>query len=250
MARRQDQAVGADVGQGDALLLRQRMVYRGNQRRVEGDHRLVADVVRYLQHRTDGEIHLIGTQHRQTVASGDVVQLEPDVWIRLGEALHRLRQDVEDGRLAGGDIELARLQLAELGGEGLMQLVDTLHQRLRQLVQRLPLRGHLDLRAAPLEQGDAELPLQRLDLQRHRGLAQEQRFRRQGNTAGAGGMTEGAQLLEAVLLVVEVGHRGHGGDPLLDFQILRIEIIAASNKRNTFMLCSHIGREVINQLFW
>ncbi len=116
-------------------------------------------------HRADGEVDLVGTQHGKPIAASDVVQLQANSWIGVGEPLHRLWQDVQNRRLAGGDVELASLELAALGGEGFRQAVHALHQRQRQLVERFALGRELDVGSAPLEQVDAELALQRLNLQ-------------------------------------------------------------------------------------
>ena len=53
-----------------------------------------------------------------------------------------------------------------------------------------------------------QLLLQRLDLQRHRGLAERQFFGRLGDALGAGGVAKAAELLQAILLVAS-GRRGH-----------------------------------------
>jgi hypothetical protein len=63
VAGRQDQTVAADVLQGDLRaglgLARQRVIQRCDQHRVEGDDGTVFDVLRDVEHGTDGKIDLI-----------------------------------------------------------------------------------------------------------------------------------------------------------------------------------------------
>ena len=61
------------------------MIAGDDQHRVVGEHRLVADVLAHLEHRADGEVDVVGADHRQAVAAGDVVQLELDAGIGLGD---------------------------------------------------------------------------------------------------------------------------------------------------------------------
>ena len=86
-----------------------------------------------------------------------------------------------------------------------VEAVQALDQRPRQLVQRLALAGEGQAPADALEQRRAEVALQRLQLQGHRRLAQEQRLGRARHRAQPGDLAEGPQRLQAVALVVERG---------------------------------------------
>jgi hypothetical protein len=98
------------------------------------------------------------------------VHLELHPGVGRHELAHRFRQDVENGGFTGADLEFPRLQLAEVGGEAFLQLVDAVHQGLGKLEQDFTLGGQLEMGAAPLEQHHGKFPLQGLDLQGNRGL--------------------------------------------------------------------------------
>ena len=74
--------------------------------------------------------------------------------------------------------------------------------------QSLAVVGQRDPRPAALEQLGAQFLLERLDLQRDRGLAQGQLFGGLGDALGAGGVDKAAELLQSVLLITG-GRRGH-----------------------------------------
>jgi hypothetical protein len=81
------------------------------------------------------------------------------------EALHRFGKDIQDGRLAGADIQVAGIQFAELRRKVFLELVDAVDQGFGEKVEGLALGRQLQMRAASFEQGDAEFALQSLDLQ-------------------------------------------------------------------------------------
>ncbi|KAG1165828.1 hypothetical protein G6F35_018551 [Rhizopus arrhizus] len=68
------------------------------------------------------------------------------------EALDDLRQQVQDGRTVGGNVQLARIQPAHLVAEARLQPVQVLHQRLRHFIQQLALAAGHQAPPAALEQ--------------------------------------------------------------------------------------------------
>lgn len=158
-----------------------------------------------LHHRSHRQIHFVGAQHRQTIAPGDVVHLQFDARILLDEGLDRLGQDVEDGRLAGGDVQHPLIHAPGLGGEGLVELVHALDQWLGHLEQQISLGRELDLGSAALEEHGPELAFERLDLERYGWLTEKDLLGGSTDAAGARGMAESAQLLESVLFVMNLG---------------------------------------------
>jgi len=94
------------------------------------------------------------------------------------EAFYDLRQQVEDGRAVGGDVQLARIQPAHLVAEARFQPVQAFHQWLRHLVQHLALAAGHQAPPAALEQRYPQLTFQCLQLQADRRLADEQRLSR------------------------------------------------------------------------
>ncbi len=185
------------------------MADRHDEHGIVCHHGLVGDVVGHIQHGADHQVDLVAAQHLQPVAPRDVVQPQVDARIGLGEAAHCLGQDVEDGRFARADVQLAGFQLAVLGDEAGVQVVHALHQRLGQGKQLFAVRRQLEHRPAPLEQRGVQLPLQCLYLQGDRGLAEKQLLRRLGDAAAAHHLTERADLFEAIVLVVGLLVCGH-----------------------------------------
>ena len=101
-------------------------------------------------------------------------------------------------------------QALELAAELGVQPVQAFDQRPGHLVQHLAFAGEAEAPAAALEQGGAQFALQRLQLQGHRRLAEEQRLGRARHRTQARDLAERPQRLEAVALVVEAGGRaGH-----------------------------------------
>ena len=165
---------------------------------------MISDIGRnLLRHRSHRKVCLVRTQHRESVAAGDVVQLEPDSGVVLRKLAHRLWQDVQNGGLPRCNVERTAFELSAARGEGFGKRVHALHQRQCQLVENRALRCELDLRTAALEQRRAEITFERLNLQRHGWLAQKQPVGRPGDTAGLRRRAKGTQLLEAILLVVD-----------------------------------------------
>lgn len=134
-----------------------------------------------------------------------MVQPHPDIGVQGHEPLQGGRQQIKRGRLTGADVQAAAVQRAIAVGEAPGQGVNGLHQLMDLGVELFAIRGQPNARAAPLEQGHRQIPLQCLDLQRHRGLGQAQALRRLGNAARLGGKTERPQLPQTV---VTIGGRG------------------------------------------
>jgi hypothetical protein len=126
----------------------------------------------------------------------------------------RLRQDIEDGRFAGRHFQGALIHPAALAKEGFMELVHAFDQGLGQAVEQITRRGELDLGATALEEEGVEFPLQGLNLQGDGGLTQKDLVGGGADAARARGVTEGPQLLEPVLFVMELGGGGHGSGSL------------------------------------
>jgi hypothetical protein len=114
------------------------------------------------------------------------------------EVLHDLRQQVQDGRAVGGDIEFAGIQPTDLFAEAAVQPVQAFDQRLGQFVQQLALAGGGQAAPATLEQADAQLPFQRLQLQGNGRLADLKRLRSPRNRPQTHGLAESPQRLQAV----------------------------------------------------
>ena len=106
------------------------------------------------------------------------MQGQAHVRVVQAEAFDDLRQQVQDGRAVGGDVQLARVQAAYLVAEACLQPVQVLHQRLRHFVQQLALAAGHQATPAALEQRHAQLPFQGLQLQADGRLADEQRLSR------------------------------------------------------------------------
>ena len=123
------------------------------------------DVTRNIQHGTHSEIRLVRPQHRHAVGAGDVVQPDTGARVLIGKLLEILRQDVEDGGLAGGDVEEAAVEIAAAFGKRVPQRVHALHQGQGDFQQGLSIRRQPDLGPTALEQHGVEFPLQRLYLQ-------------------------------------------------------------------------------------
>ncbi len=199
------------VFQPQRLFARERVVLGHDQHRVEGIHRCVAQIAGHVEHRTDGEIDRVAAKQGQPVLAGDVVQYELHFGMRLAIGLHQRRQQVEDGRTAGGHMQLAALQAFHPATEFAIQAIQPLDQRPGQLVQDGAFARQRQATADALEQGHAHVPLQGLQLQRHRGLAQEQGLGGPRHRAEPRGLAEGLQGLEPIALVVEAGGLiGHG----------------------------------------
>ncbi|MNS99680.1 hypothetical protein D3C72_1340880 [compost metagenome] len=94
----------------------------------------------------------------------------------LAEAFDDLRQQVQDGRAVGSDVQLARVQAAHLVAEACFQAVQALYQRLRHFIQQLALAAGHQAPTAALKQGHPQLALQRLQLQADGRLADEKRL--------------------------------------------------------------------------
>ena len=156
----------------------QRVVARRDQHRLEAVHRLVAEVGRDVEHRAHRQVDPVRTQQVEAAGAGDVVQRQPHLRMGGAEGFDDPRQQIEDGRAAGGDIELAGVEAADLLPEHRIQPVQALDQRPRQLVELLALAGQGDPAPAALEQPHPQFPLQRLQLQGDRRLAQVQRLSR------------------------------------------------------------------------
>ena len=127
------------------------------------------------------------------------------------ECLHQLGQQVQDGGTAGRHVQLAGLQAFDLAAEFPVQSVQSLDQRAGDLVQQLAFPGQAETAADALEQGRAQLPLQRLQLQGHGRLAEEQGLGRPRHRTQPRDLTEGPERLQAIALVVEArvpgGHK-------------------------------------------
>src|SRR5690606_24920912 len=102
----------------------------------------VVEVRRNIEHRADRQVDRVRTQQLQPTGAGDVVQVEAHAGLRGAERGDDLRQQVEDGRTACGDVQLAGVEPAQLLAERGVEAFETFHQRPRQFVQRLALPGH------------------------------------------------------------------------------------------------------------
>ena len=122
--------------------------------------------------------------------------------------LDERRQQVLDGRSAGRDVHRAALDRFAQRRKIFVELVDRLDQRPGEFQQALAVVRQFNPRTAALEEFGAELVLQRLDLQRHRGLAQPHLLRRFRDALQSSGVTESAKLLQPVLFVAGIGS-GH-----------------------------------------
>ena len=201
--RRQDQAVGRQVLQRQIALGRQRMLGRHDQHRLEAVDRRVGQVRRHIQHRAHGQVHRIVAQQIQPAGAGDVVQAQAHIGMALAERVHDPGQQVQDGRAAGGHVELAGVQPAHLLAEAGGQPIQPFHQRLGQFVEQFALAGRGQPSPAALQQAHAEFALQCLQLQGHRRLAQVQRFRGTAHRSQARDLAERPQRLEPGTLVGE-----------------------------------------------
>ncbi len=189
------------------------MLGRADQHRVEGIDRGVGQVGGHVQHRTHGQVDAVRAQQAQAVLAGDVVQHQLHLRMLGPEGLHQGRQQVEDGRAAGRDVQFAGLQALEPAAEFAVQPVQALDQGAGQVVQHLAFAGQAETPADALEQGLAQLPLQGLQLQGHGRLAEEQGLGRPRHRAQARDLAEGPKRLQPVALVIKTG-RGSGHKPL------------------------------------
>ena len=205
----QDEPVRRDVVEGDLLQGGQGVIARRDEHGRIGEDRAVDDVARRVEHRPHREVDAVGPQPLEPFAARDVVR--PDLGARVfrREPFDEPRQQVEDGRFTGRDVDLAGVEAPAALGERVGKAVDAFHQRRGKLVQRAALRRERDSGATALEQHRIHLLLQRLDLKRHRRLAEVHALRRLGDAQGSHHVTERPELLEPVLLVVEApcGHR-------------------------------------------
>ena len=174
------------------------MVGRGDQQRFEAVHRGIAEVGRDIQHRADRQVHRIRAQQVGAVGGDRVVQGQAHFRVLAPEVLHDLGQQVEDGGTVGGDVEFAHVQAADLLPEDRIQPVDPLDQRLRQLIEHLAFRAGRQPAADALEQGDAQLPLECLQLQGDGRLADEQGLGRPRHRPQPHRLAERPQGLEPV----------------------------------------------------
>src|SRR5690606_35878940 len=115
------------------------------------------------------------------------------------------RQQVEDGGAVGGNFQLARVHARQRVAKGRGQGVDAVHQRPRQLVQRLARRRGKQAAAVALQQRGAHFALQGLELLADRGLADVQGLGRARHRTQARDLAEGPQRFQAVALVGEAG---------------------------------------------
>ena len=74
-----------------------------------------------------------------------------------------------------------------------------------EVVKGLAVGGEPDLRAAAVEQGGLEFLLQRLDLERNRGLAQRGELGRLGDAAVLGRQAEAAKIVQPVVPAFRAG---------------------------------------------
>ncbi len=172
---RQHQRVLRDSLQAQ-LAMRQRVLGRGDQHLFEAVGRGVAEVGRHVGHRAHRQVGRIAAQQVGAVGADRVVQRQADIRVALAEALHDARQQVQDGRAVGRDVELAGIQPLHLVAEAGLEPVQVLHQRQRHFIQQLPFAAGHQAAAAALEQADAQLALQRLQLLADGRLTDEQRL--------------------------------------------------------------------------
>ena len=147
-----------DVLEGDPSQAGQGMFDRGDQHRVEAERRVVGNVIGHADQRPDREIDGVVPQELEAVAARDVVQPEFDRRVALGELADDLRQDIEDGRFTGRDVEPAAGLPMPAGGERRRKRIDSLDQRAGQLVKGLAVGGEPDLRSAAVEQARSGIP--------------------------------------------------------------------------------------------
>src|SRR5690606_1638379 len=132
LARRQDEAVLADRPERDVLDARERMIERRDQVIRVIEHRQEADVVRHVEQRTDREIDFVAAKHLQAFAAGNVVKMQSYLRKLPHEAIDEIRQQVEQRRFAGGDVQVAALEVLELCFEVGLEVFDAANQRLCQ----------------------------------------------------------------------------------------------------------------------
>ena len=125
------------------------------------------------------------------------------------------RQQVQDGRGAGGDVEFAGVEArAPVRGRRTSRPSSPSTSGRASAYSASPSRVGEQPAAAALEQPHPELALQRLQLQGHRRLAEVQRLGRARHRAQPRDLAERPQRLQAVGLVGEAGGGrvalGHG----------------------------------------
>ena len=154
---------------------------------------------------TSGQIDRIGAQQVEPAGTCDVVQRQADIGSALPEGFHDPGQQIQDGRAARRDVELAGIEALDLVAEDRVQPVEAFDQGLRQLVQDLAFAARGQPSAHPFEQLDPQFALQRLQLEGDRGLADIERLGRAGHRAQARGLAKGTQRLQFVRFVGESG---------------------------------------------
>ena len=194
---RKDKGVLGNVLEGDSRQPGEGVVQRRDQHRLEGEGWLISNVNWHVDQRPDHEINRVVSQQLEALAAGDVLEPELHPRVAPGEFADDLRQDVEDRCFAGSDVEPPGHQPVP-AAQGRGERIDPLDQGTRQIVERLTVRCELDLRAAALEQRGLEFLLQRLDLQRDRGLAERAEFGRLGDAPKLGCDAEAAQVVQLV----------------------------------------------------
>ena len=143
------------------------------------------DVGRRVEHRPDREIDVALAQQGQPGLARDVVQSHVDLRILARVLLDKRRQQILNRRAARRDVHRPALHRFPQRRKALIELVDRLHERPRQLQQPVPVVRQFDPRPAALKKLRPQLLLQRLDLQRHRWLAQPHLLRRLRNALRA-----------------------------------------------------------------
>ena len=128
------------------------------------------------------------------------------------ECGHHVGQQVLDGRVAAGNVELQLLRTAAACQERRIQTFKALDQRACQLVEDLSFDGQGHAPPPSLEEGAAQFGLQGGKQETYRRLREVQRFGSPGQGAELDRVAERAQLLEAIAFVVET-RRGTGCGP-------------------------------------
>ena len=117
------------------------------------------------------------------------------------ELLDQVGKNLEHQVVGRGADHLASLVVAETLAKGIVDRLERLHDRERDLEEGAALERQRDRASLPLEQLRLRLTLEGLDLERNRRLAERHPVGGSAETPGDGNVVEAAQLLRAVLLV-------------------------------------------------
>ena len=184
------QVLERDLGEGGDGMRR-----RGDQHQFIGADRLdqEAPVLDRPAHQPHVE-HVLQELVEDLIRGADVeedVGLRPEPLVRLDDA----RQDVHPAGGPGAEDQPPSGAVAQLRDRALRLLLGVEHGD-GGAIQHLARLGQPELGASALEQRKAELLLERLELQAHRGLAQQEVRRRRRDAATLGHRVEDPEVVE------------------------------------------------------